>query len=82
MIERRKTIVTTEDKRNPYNIRYYTCDEKGHFSRDCPISRGSFNKKSNKKRHHAHTAEDDEPTNKRFREENEDSSSDEEYEFY
>ena len=55
-------------KRDPSNVRCYTCDENGHFARDCPIE---------KKRHHAHVSEDDEPTNKRFRRENDDS--DEEY---
>ena len=42
-------------KGDPSNVRCYTCDEKGHFARDCPIR---------KKRHHAHITEDDEPTNK------------------
>ena len=45
-------------KRYPSNVQFYTCDEKGHFARDCPIK---------KKRHHAHVSEDDEPTNKRSR---------------
>ena len=51
-------------KRDPSNIRCYTCDENGHFARDSPIR---------KKRHHAHVAKDDEPTNKRFRREKYDS---------
>ena len=42
-------------KRDTSNVRYYTCDEKGHFARDCPIR---------KRRHHAHIVEDDEPTKK------------------
>ena len=64
------------------NVRCYTCDEKGHFSRDCPRNKGgSHKKKDNKKRHHAHTAEDDEPPRKRVKEESEDYSSDEEYFF-
>ena len=50
-------------KRDPSNIRCYTCDEKGDFARDCPIQ---------KKRHHAHIFEDDEPTNKRFKQEKDD----------
>ena len=55
-------------KRDLSNVGCYTCDEKGHLARDCPIQ---------KKRHHAHIAEDDEPTNKRFKQEKDDS--DEEY---
>ena len=55
-------------KRDTSNVRCYTCDEKGHFARDCLIK---------EKRHHAHIVEDDEPTNKRFRGEKDDS--DEEY---
>ena len=39
------------------NIRCYTCDEKGHIARNCPINKGgSQKKKDNKRRHHAHTA--------------------------
>ena len=71
------SIRQKEFRRYPSNIRCYTCDEKGHYSRDCPTNIGSFNK-SNKKRHHAHTTEDDEPTIKRLKAEI-DSSSDEEY---
>ena len=53
----------------------YTCDEKGHFSRDCPKNKSSSHKKKgNKRRHHAHAVEDDEPSTKRIRQE-----SDEEY---
>ena len=55
-------------KRDPSNVRCYTCDEKGHFARDCPIG---------KRRHHDHIVEDYEPTNKRFIWEKDDS--DEEY---
>ena len=61
------------------SIRCYTCDEKGHYSKDCPKNKGFSNKKSNKKRHHAHTAKDYELAKKRFREERVDCSSDEEY---
>ena len=55
-------------KRDPSNVRCYTCDDKVHFARYFPIRKSI---------HHAHVAEDDEPTNKRFRRENDDS--DEEY---
>ena len=61
-------------------IKFYTCDEKGNFARECPRNKGGSHKnKGNKRRHHAHTAEDDEPPRKRAKEESEDSSSDEEY---
>ena len=62
-------------RRDYTNLRCYTCDEKCHFSRDCPRNKGS-SKENKNKRHHAQTIEDDEPTKKRTRE---DSSSDEEY---
>ena len=59
---------------------FYTCDERGHFARDCPRNkRNSHKKKNNKRRHHAHAAEDDEPSLKRNKQESDDSSSDEEY---
>ena len=64
------------------NVKCYTCDEKGHFARDCPRNRGSSHKKkNNKRRNYAHTAEDDEPPKKRTRGDSEDSSSDKEHVF-
>ena len=64
-------------------MRCYTCDERGHFAKDCPKNKGnkghSNKKKVNKRRHHAHAAEDDEPSKKRSRYESEDSSSEDEY---
>ena len=58
-------------------IRCFTCDEVGHFARNCPKRQNK--KKSNKRRHHAHATEDDEPSKKRTRYESEDSSSEDEY---
>ena len=58
----------------------YTCDERGHFARDCPRNKSSSHKKKgNKRRHHAHAAEDDELSTKRNRQDSDYSSSDEEY---
>ena len=45
------------------NVRFYTCDEKGHFAIDSPIR---------KNKHHAHIVEDDEPIDKIFRREKDD----------
>ena len=58
----------------------YTCDEIGHFAKDCPKNKDhSHKKKENKRRHHAHAAEDGEPSKKRTRYESEDSSREDEY---
>ena len=69
--------------RNPRDMsKYicYTCDERGHFARDCPRNKiSSHKKKGNKRRHHAHAVEDDEPSTKRTKQDSDDSSSDEEY---
>ena len=59
---------------------FFTCDERGHLTRDCPRNKyRSHKRKGNKKRHHAHATEDDEPSKKRIKQESDDSSSDEEY---
>ena len=47
-------------------FRCFTCDKRGHYTRDCSRNKnGSHKKKGNKRRHHSHAIEDDEPsTNK------------------
>ena len=52
-----------KNKRDVSNVQCYTCDEKGHLERDCPIQ---------KRRHHDHISKDDESTNKRIKREKDD----------
>ena len=67
-------------RRDPSRLGCYTCDEIGHFAKNCPKNNnGSKKKRKSKRRHHAHTTEDDDPPRKRVKQESEDSSSDEEY---
>ena len=69
-----------KNRKDPSRLRYYTCDEIGHFSKDCPKNKvHSHKKKGNKRKHYAHDAEHDEPSKKRARYESEDSSSEDEY---
>ena len=48
-------------KRDMSRVICYTCDEAGHYARNC-LNKHKIVKKSNKRRHHAHAAEDDEPS--------------------
>ena len=65
-------------KRDLSRVICYTCDDAGHYAKNCP-KKPKLTNKSNKIRNHAHAAEDDEPSKKRTRYESEDSSSDEKY---
>ena len=55
-------------KKDPSKLRFYTCDERGHFAINCPMNKsGSKKNKNSKIRHHAHAAEDDDPPRKRVK---------------
>ena len=66
-------------KRDLSKLRFFTCDERGNFARDCPQNKSISHRKKDKRKHHAHTAEDDDPPKKRVKQESEYYSSDEEY---
>ena len=59
-----KNIFPKDNSRKDLSkLRCYTCDERGHFAKDCPTNKvNCHNKKGNKRIHHAHAAEDDEPS--------------------
>ena len=77
---RKPDLATTEVSTLKSKFIFYTCDERGHFARDCPKNKSSSHKKKrNKRRHHAHATEDDEPSTKRNIQVSDDSSSDKEY---
>ena len=64
--------------KNLPKFRCFTCDERGHYARDCPKNKnGSHKKKGNKKRHYPHATKDDDPPKKRAKQKSDDSSSDE-----
>ena len=54
-------------KKNSSQFRCFTCDEKGHFGRDCPNGENHA-KKGKNKIYHVHVVEDDEPIKRRGRE--------------
>ena len=84
-IEARGRIILTEGLKDSKRIidlngtipvfRCFTCNEKGHFAKDCPRNKGS-SKENENKRNHDHNDEYDDLEKKKTRE---DSSSDEEY---
>ena len=76
---RGKHFYKTNPRKYFSRIICYTCDEKGHYARECPRNKNvSHKKKGNKIRHHSHATKHDEPSTKRIKHESDDSSSDEE----
>ena len=68
-----------QNKSRKNQLRCFTCDEIGHYSKKFPRNKRNSHKKKEKIKHHAHTTEDDDPPRKTVKQESENSSSDEEY---